>query len=177
MFALAVTGAGNAVLGRRMRQPRLDGTRQRLAGRIDAVSACQLRDPLFQPVDCSGVIRPPAWSSRPPWPSVPPAQCAPAGVGRRVPETPGAGRPIYAFYCTGNITVLLSTPLTVTFSVTVPVTELSRRNCAASMPKRPGTANAFSAVIESVPARSVTPSTMLYDRVFGICEPSGRGPS
>jgi hypothetical protein len=50
-------------------------------------------------------------------------------------------RPIYALYCTGNITVLLSTPLTVTFSVTVPVTELSRRNCAASIPKRPGAAN------------------------------------
>src|ERR1017187_6633532 len=65
----------------------------------------------------------------------------------------------------------------VTRSVTVPVTEPSRRNCAASMPQRPTTAYAVSAAIASWPTWTVTASTMEYDGDCGIGKPSGRGRS
>src|ERR1035441_9008168 len=55
---------------------------------------------------------------------------------------------------------LLSAPLMVPRSVTVPVIEPSSRNCTASIPQRPATANACSAAMAAWPTCTVTASTM-----------------
>src|ERR1019366_6086029 len=77
-------------------------------------------------------------------------------------------------YCTGSSSVLLSTPLMVTRNVTVPVIEPSSRNCTASIPQRPATANACSAAMAAWPTCTVTASTMEEAGDGGIGKPSGR---